>query len=354
MYPERGKVRISVEEWADLVASKIMPDSIGHDEIAAMVQKRISKTWSESSWGARRLVAERAAEELQISLEEVLECPEKMLVASVRVAETRVSDPDVRFKYNSAQTYLRNAKALAISLGVQQKALTFVSVYHKALNPKELDTLDESAASPSLELVRSLLKKAPAPLQTVLYLMFKAASRWDEVGRLTRSQILIMEEREMLLVQWRNTTKGSREDPHHPRFLTILSWSGGSSTKPSKEVMEFLAMMKPSQKMSDFVPQSQVQSYLGAIKTEEEEKDYLEALGVPVRDHLSLHSMKKAGLRQVGLAVAEGKVDASLLALLAKHKDQVPTILPSITARYLTDKVNLGLIHGTQKATELI
>jgi hypothetical protein len=71
-----------------------------------------------------------------------------------------------------------------------------------------------------------------------------------------------------------------------------------------------------------------------------------------VRTGLSAHSLKHGAIDELARMSAAGKIDPSLVARLAKHKQQ--SDLVESTVRYVTDKVALARMLGTQAATALL
>jgi hypothetical protein len=348
-------MKMDTNEFASLAVGKMVPEDLPRDATTRAVMERMKNNWSTSSWAQRELQARRAAEELGCSHDEVLENPNFLVMAAVRVSEKMVSDPEVTYSYKTAQTNIRHAKGFANYLGMTKETGAFAKLYHAALNPRELVELDESAIPATKAQCVALIKTSTPPVSTAVFLMRKSASRWDETKKVRRSQILIMEEEELMLVSWLNTTKASRADPFHPRFLTVISWDSENSTKPTKEVLEFLRAMKPEQAIGDYLSDSQLSSVLSKVKADPKEKELMEMMNIVSKETLTFHSFKKSSLNELAAAAALGIIPNGLVPLLAKHSDPVATqVVPTTTARYVTNKLVLAKMHGTQKATTLL
>jgi hypothetical protein len=66
---------------------------------------------------------------------------------------------------------------------------------------------------------------------------------------------------------------------------------------------------------------------------------------------LTAHSIKRGALDVLLNAACTSKLDPRLIALVAKHKDQLHEFTAA-TIRYLANKDNLARMLGTQKATK--
>jgi hypothetical protein len=69
---------------------------------------------------------------------------------------------------------------------------------------------------------------------------------------------------------------------------------------------------------------------------------------------LTAHSIKRGAISVLVDAALEQRLhDPRLISLIAKHKDSLHSF-PTATLRYVTDKVKLALILGTQHCTRLL
>jgi hypothetical protein len=353
--------RLPIQEWNAVVAEALVPRELPRDDVTQAIIKRIgASTWSRSTMEGRRLVAERCAMETQLPVEELLQRPDTLLQAAVRVAEKRHADPEVAFKSSTARTFIRQAQAMHKWLNGSATTRTLAQVFNKSLVPLELMELEESALPTTPEIIRRWIKTCDnIEIETALFVMHKGAARWDESSRLKRKQLILDEEANRIFVLWFNCTKSSRLDPHDPRFLTVIEWTkkrGSGSTCPSAALMDRLKKLKPDDRVLGDLTSNKMEEFLKRQPVDKELVAWQMESGVIVKDHWTLHSPKKGTLVALGKLALKGVIPMSLIPLLAKHKagDAMGQTLPSTTARYLPIKTDVALLHKTQDATILI
>jgi hypothetical protein len=72
----------------------------------------------------------------------------------------------------------------------------------------------------------------------------------------------------------------------------------------------------------------------------------------PSKDYTA-HSLKRGAIDHLVRQAVQGRLEVSLIPLLAKHQDPSHQF-PATTLRYVSDKVSLALMMGTQRATILL
>lgn len=144
-----------------------------------------------------------------------------------------------------------------------------------------------------------------------ILLMWKTASRWDEISRISTDNLLLRTPEE-IIVNWSDKTKTSRTDPYRPTMYTVVrgDWTARICRHlpdgPSRP-LSTLTYSDLLQRLQRMFPQS---SYTG-------------------------HSFKHGALAAAALAAEQHRLDPTALCLLAKHKTVVS--LTNTTIRYLQD-----------------
>lgn len=231
---------------------------------------------------------------------------------------------------SSKLTYVKHLTALYKR---QEHQLPLCSIYATAL--RGLASVPMHQARPASHInIDRMLQRASADserLQAAIFVMWKTASRWDEISRLTKESFILVTDQE-IIVEWMNNTKTTRLDPwrsstwtviHHPAPMTQYA-----NTINSLQAEERLIELSTSQ----FVDWMQ--------------KD-------PQTRFLTAQSIKRGALSLLVQFVIANQLDMALLPRLAKHKMSID-VLPATTFRYLDDKVSLARMMKTQDASMLL
>ncbi len=232
---------------------------------------------------------------------------------------------------SSKLTYL---KSLAALYRRQDHELPLCSLLSTALGA--LSTIPIRQALPATEAaVDRMLIRAAADgdphLQLAIFIMFKTASRVDEVFRLTREQFIINTPEE-IIVEWLNKTKTTRLNPWR-----TSSWVVIHHHAPMTHFNEIINELTSEHELMDWST-SQFTSWM--------EKD-------PATATLSGQSLKRGALTILSHMVIGGQLDITIIPRLAKHKVEFD-VLPATTLRYLDDRAALARMMKTQEATRLI
>ena len=169
-----------------------------------------------------------------------------------------------------------------------------------------------------------IIRRAPPRWKTPLRIAWKTASRWDEIHRLQRKQILHSSRKEIIIC-WANRTKSSGADPFRAARYTVITgrWT--------KDIHQALKHLTPEQHICPYTTP-------GLRKM----------LGPPY----GAHSIKRGGaLQQAATIILQHSLDPGLLPLLAKHKS--PNEMVGTTIRY-ADGTSLARLLGTQKVTQFL
>lgn len=157
-------------------------------------------------------------------------------------------------------------------------------------------------------------------------LAWKTASRWSDIQRLIGRQVLLATPEE-IIIDFSDRTKTSRSRPFAPQLLVVVR---GRWTAAIAEVLSRLLPQEPLTQL-----------------TTADVEELLRPLG------LTAHSIKRGALNLVAAAAEEGRVDPSVLPLLARHKTDSPLVQASVI-RYVSNKPALARVLGTQHATALL
>lgn len=164
-----------------------------------------------------------------------------------------------------------------------------------------------------------------ASLQPALFLAWKTASRWDEIQRLVKEDIIVLTP-ESLVVKWGSHTKTSRCDPFQPHLYTHVV---GHLTA---EIVSAVSRLRPHE-------------LLTCVSTQRLNQ-LLQGTG------MSAHSIKRGAMTHLAPLVANGQLEVGLLSRLAKHQSQCE--LSNTTIRYLGDPVSTAKMLRTSEATNLL
>jgi hypothetical protein len=233
-------------------------------------------------------------------------------------------------KYSYAKTFA----ALSRRFGMEAPLL---DAYIAALRASGATIPMEQAAPAAREDVLFLMSKAHEqenPTFAVLvYLMWKTASRYDDVTRLTKESIIFAEDN-VLVIEW-PTTKTTRSDPFRVSGWTVLV----EENLPSMlfDTMDAFHDLPPKTRITT----TQTGSFTRWLHTFEETRQ------------LTCHSFKRGAVGHLVHMAAQGLLDPRIIPVIAKHKDPLRDF-PVTTIRYAPNKVEMAMMFGTQHATRLL
>lgn len=171
-------------------------------------------------------------------------------------------------------------------------------------------------------------------LYTLIYIMWKTASRFDEVSRLTQARITIIDYT-TLLIDWSDQTKSSRQDPNrHDTWIKLVELTG-----IPQEVLRTIrkTLPKESQLLNHTVTWFD-KWMVKALKS----------------DKFSAHSIKAGSVSVLAELAASGHIPLQLVSLLAKHKMHEPLPIAKTTLIYIRDPLIKATLNESEKATALI
>ena len=173
--------------------------------------------------------------------------------------------------------------------------------------------------------LQELLTHLPTDPKWAVWLAWKTASRWADVANLTPDDFTLVE-LNVLLVSFKDKTKGSHDRPFRPDLLVLVE---------DPMVPQFMAWMR-------------LQNSLTTKTTVQLSRLMQEILA----RHVTAHSIKRGVLNFLATLVADGQLPVHIIPQLAKHA--VPWALPEKTVRYLSDKPAIAKMMGSREATKLI
>lgn len=190
-------------------------------------------------------------------------------------------------------------------------------------------------------------------LYTLLFIMVKTASRFDEVQRLLRTQLKPLNEFE-LMIDWSDRTKSTRSDPNRPDTKVILRHPPGLP----KEVLNVLDKWNWSTLVTYNVDwfNRWMDTALGNLQGKDAREQPLPALDNS-KTKFTAHSIKAAVVTHLARLFKEEKVSGSQVSLLAKHNLQESSRMEGVsnqTLRYIRDPVLIARMNQSDLTTALI
>ena len=167
-------------------------------------------------------------------------------------------------------------------------------------------------------------------LRAAIWLAWKTASRWSDVLGLTRACFVQLTQ-EQIVVEWQTTKTTSPSD------FRAWRWTVVHDDQPMDWFVSTVKRLRGLQCL---------------VTTPTDRLVVLMRQSFPAMEYTA-HSIKRGAIDLLVRASAEGRLQPTLIPLLAKHSDP-STQFPSTTLRYAADKVSMALMLGTQHATRLL
>ena len=237
-------------------------------------------------------------------------------------------------KNSTRLTYARALKGLATKIELQAPLL---SLYTNALTAVGSGTLTElHQAQPATKaqaetLINWLLGSLNSPrTATAVYLMWKTASRWDDLRFITKES-LIHHERQQLVIEWRRT-KTNRAGVPQVSGWTVVE----ENQRPNmiNIVVDTFSKLRPN----EFLCPLETREFVRLIQRQ------------PTCRTLTAHSFKRGAAMELWHHAAAQRIDPRLIPILMKHKDRLHDY-PVSTIRYAPNKVDLARAFQSQQLT---
>lgn len=235
-------------------------------------------------------------------------------------------------------TYATALRAIATKMGIETPLLGLLIDGLRAGGTATIPTRQATPASRSdvIALLDWLVRTAKTPRVAVgIYIMWKAASRYDDVLNLRKNSILLFDRSvPSIIIEW-GQTKTNRA-----RRFQIHNWT---------EVVE-LEFPQMLQRTAEVFSKLQDDESIFGEMTSTQLLRLIQKC--PATTTLTLHSFKRgAGDHLMRLYAQDPKIfDLRLIPALLKHKDALNDF-PASTLRYIDDKVNMARAFNTGQLT---
>lgn len=283
--------------------------------VTAELMERLATAWAPSTWQMRESVWRRFQEFASGRSDSLDRC----------AAEWVVTLPGVK-----DSTRLTYAKHLLSLLKAQQVSAPTTTLLCRALE-RGGATTPTAQATPATRLeVDQLRALWEEPWGVALFILWKSASRWDDVRHLQREHFLRITPTE-IIIRWPCWKTNPQGEIRASSFVVI------TDPQPMTEVARYLKALEPTTPIAPWttpVFRSKVQKTL---------------------PHLTAHSFKRGALLTLFKAAQSGRFDMWLIPRLAKHATHLHEF-PATTLRYGSrgDDVALARLLGTGAATRCL
>lgn len=287
--------------------------------------------WADNTWDNRRRIITRfTAFRQQHSLMLLPNTTDWAIVLFVISTGTAAS---------TQLSYLKDLAALHRRIGFQLPICTMMS---SALSARG-GLIPEHQATPATEAhINHLLIQAQQygpRLVAAMFLMWKTASRFDDVARIIRQSLISCRpipstsnnnnSVSQLVIAWADRTKSTRRDP-----FRASSWTVIHHDQPMEFIAEVIRALGDDEPLLAWNSSRMVQFLRDSLP----------------EAHLTAHSSKRGALSLLFQLIAEGRrLPMEKIPLLAKHKTAAD--FPAVTLRYSQDAEPVALALGTQLLT---
>jgi hypothetical protein len=312
-----------------IILSQLQSNSNSNINVPALFQpatQQIKHIWATSTWKQRAQLWRRLDE--FSNRHNIQHLPLGMRATAMISSLNNISQ-------SSKLTYAKSFRGIAHQLSMQTPLL---SLYVSSLNADGAGIPTHQALPASQLQVRTLIRwcitELNSPrLATAIYIMFKTASRWDDVANLQKRS-LIHSEQNQLIIEWGKTKTNRRmqylvfgwtiiEELNYPEMIQIA--------------LETFANLKDD----EFLCQLETDRFVRIIQRH------------PLCKELTAHSFKRGAADVLWQAAANNIIDPRRITMLLKHKDQQHDF-PSTTLTYAPNKVNLAKAFKTNELTRLL
>lgn len=224
----------------------------------------------------------------------------------------------------SKKTYLSSLSAM---LGHLQVPAPTTKLMVKGYANLGANIPTDPATPATWDEVRVLMRQIPS-LAMQIWLMWKTASRWDDLSHLVKESFLVVSESEIIIRFGK--TKANPTMACKPTSLVHLL-----DKDPMVWQTDFLRSLKPGEKLMKISREA----FVSQIER--------------VYPHLSAHSFKKGANDALVREIELGNLEVRVLPLILKHSDKLHGF-PENTLRYSSEPARFARILGTGRATRLL
>ena len=325
---------------AQQVARLLILNSLQRQKILDMDLRLIAKNlvpmWATTTWKDKSSILRQLLEWLQTPQSRP-DLPMDARATLFIIKKKAHTVPSTKLRYTSTLRSLAEALGMDSTpvLNKFQKALSALSAsspikHATPFTPEQLEFLISKSMESSVSLALSI------------YLACKTASRWADIESLTKEKIIFnhhqnhqLQENEVVIL-WGAGLKTSRFKPFKATGYTVVR-----EVNHPQMMITLKAHLKSMKMGAKLCPKSTQQMYKWLKK-------------FPETANLSCHSFKVTQLSRMAELAVEGKLDPRLIPLVGKHQDRQLNHFPDSTIRYITKKVALAKMLGTQNATMLL
>lgn len=279
------------------------------------LRNRLDKAWATSTMSNRAGIWRRFTEFAATRKDSLDRCAAEWVASLPSVLES---------------TRLTYAKHLSAMFGHMRVPCPTTALLCKALTADGAANPTRQATPVKREEVAELLRSLPHDWAMALFVLWKTASRWNDVMRLQRNSFLLVTPEE-IVIRW-PSWKTNREGEIRASSFTVIR-----DLMPMNRLVAHLNGLSPT---SAIAPGT---------------TDEFRALVQLTHPHLSAHSFKRGAVLYLFTCAANGQLDPWLIPLLAKHQHQ-HNEFPQTTLRYgdRGDDVGIARMLGTGTATLLL
>ena len=322
------------------VARLLIINSLQRQKILDMdlrlIAKQILPMWATRTWQDKSSILRQVLEWLKTPQSRP-DLPLDTRVTLFIIKAKKHTKPSTQSHYASV------LRSLASALGMESTPV--LNNYMKAMSAVSASSPIKHAqhfSNSQLEFMMSKALETSVPLALSIYLACKTASRWADIDSLTKEKIIFNHHQNRQLqpnevvILWGTGLKTSRFKPFKATGYTVVQ------EVEHPQMMEMLKNhLKKMKSGAKLCPKTTQQMYKWLKK-------------FPQTQNLSCHSFKVTQLSKLAELAVEGLLDPRLIPLVGKHQDHQLHHFPDSTIRYITKKVALAKMLGTQNATKLL
>jgi len=293
------------------------------DELQRQAVAVMHSMWASSTWNNRRHLIARF---IEFRRARSLLLPQQLDWSVVLFCEETNTAPAGKLQYSK--------DLVAVHRRMELGTFPITRMYQQSLRAEGglVPTSQAVPATPTqvLHLLRRAADIRGTRLAAAIFILWKTASRWDDVSRITKASFTFVAPTE-IIISWAGRTKTTTSDPHRASTWTVIR---------HPQNMTWLVNIINTLHRDEHLITWTTGQFVRWLKAS------------PTTATLTAHSFKRGALSFL-LALFNNKVISSrhinLLPLLAKHK----TIMdyPSITIRYLAESHETARMLGTQRLT---
>lgn len=177
-------------------------------------------------------------------------------------------------------------------------------------------------------------------LYTAIFFMWKTASRFDDVSRLTSSQIHKVDN-STLVIDWSNRTKSMRLNPNRSDTFVLLV------NEPSLPEPVLRVIQNELPRLGQLLQHT-------VTWFDKWMKRVQEATAEIASKHYTAHSFKAGSVSMLAELATSGHIAPSTVSLMAKHQLNDPTSIAMTTLVYIRDPLVKAKLNESGKATSLL